>query len=242
MTATYAIALALYWILEHYVRKVCYPKTMEPPEPFLPSWKTGQEWTIAVSPGYWIARCLKTRIDHFAEHRVRIARRRFIVTSNKYNLYVSLAISGLIFLLPRTASDSLAFCLLGAIATIRYVSRSFEVGFAFGNDVMRRTVNRSGLSKYTRLQLAFRSYVELFALAAPVYYVHCIAVDWWHSITLSLSVGTLTNIGYAFPTDHSPFANLVFLQVFATLSLVLLSLANYISRERRSNPSFKRTA
>lgn len=103
--------------------------------------------------------------------------------------------------------------------------------YAFGKDVIQRAVNRSGLSKYTRIQLAFRSYIELFVLAAPVYYVNEITAHWWHAITLSLSVGTMTNIGYAFPECHSILANLVFFQVFATLSLVLLSLAFYVSRE-----------
>ena len=48
---------------------------------------------------------------------------------------------------------------------------------------------------------------------------------------MALNVGTLTNVGYAFiGSDASFVTNIVFVQVFATLSLVILSLAAYLSR------------
>lgn len=231
MALSYALALVAYWLLEYRVRLAGYPKAMEPSAPFFPSWKKGEEWTLLVSPGYWLARCLKNRIDSFPKNRVRVARRRFIAANNKHNLLATSTLAIFAFAIPLDPS-SVLISTLGALATIRYLSRCFEISYAFGKDVIRRAVNRSGLSKYTRIQLAFRSYIELFVLAAPVYYVNEIAADWWHAITLSLSVGTMTNIGYAFPECHSILANLVFFQVFATLSLVLLSLASYVSREK----------
>lgn len=228
MVATYIIAFCIYWLLEYAIRKVGYPK--EPDVQFFPRWKTGQEWTMFVSPGYWLARCRKNRIDCFPTYRRMHARRRFIAANNKHNLYATAVLC--IFALIPQQEDSPTFWvqLIWALVTVRYVSRTFEISFAFGNDVIARARNRSGLSKFTRIQLAFRSYVELFALSAPVYYAHCLAPDRLKSVTLSLSVGSLTNIGYAFPQEHTEFANLVFLQVFATLSLVLLSLAIYVSR------------
>lgn len=231
MALSYALALLTYWLLEYLVRLAGYPKAMEPSTPFFPRWKKGEEWTLLFSPGYWLARCFKNRIDSFQKKRIRVARRRFITANNKHNLLVTFALATFAFLITPDPS-SMFISALGALTTIRYLSRCFEISYAFGKDVIRKTVNRSGLSKYTRTQLAFRSYIELFILAAPVYYVNEISVDWWHAITLSLSVGTMTNIGYAFPEHHSIWANLVFLQVFATLSLVLLSLASYVSREK----------
>lgn len=56
----------------------------------------------------------------------------------------------------------------------------------------------------------------------------------YDAVTMSLSVGTLTNVGYAFNFcgQNTPFiTNIVFVQVFATLSLVVLSLAVYLSRK-----------
>ena len=123
--------------------------------------------------------------------------------------------------------------LIWALAAIRFISRAFEISYAFGGDVIARPRNKSGLSKYSRIQLAFRSYIELFLLSIPVYYAHCLADGRLESVTLSLSVGTLTNVGYAFSKEHvleTTFIFFVFLQVFATLSLVILSLAIYISR------------
>jgi hypothetical protein len=49
---------------------------------------------------------------------------------------------------------------------------------------------------------------------------------------LSLNIGTLTNVGYAFPsTKISMYMNFVFIQVFTTMSLIILSLASYLSRK-----------
>jgi len=245
MVATYITATWIYWLLEYAVRKAGYPK--EPDAQFFPRWKKGREWTILVSPGYWLAHCLKNRIDCFPAHRRMYARRRFIVANNKHNLYVT-AVLCIFALLPQQQTCSPFYVqLIWALVTVRYISRTFEIGFAFGNDVIKRPQNRSGLCKFTRIRLALRSYVELFVLSAPVYYAHCLMPDQFKSVILSLSVGTLTNIGYAFPQDHTPLAILVFLQVVATLSLVLLSLAIYVSRggnltRRSSGTAQKRAA
>jgi hypothetical protein len=239
MPAAYAIALALYWLFELAIRKASYPQ--EPVSPFTPPWKSGEEWTLWISPGYWLARYFKSRIDSFPKYQVMHARRRFIAANNRHNLYASAAICVLGTVPDYRTGLPFVAELIGAFVTIRYISRAFEIGFAFGKDVIKKAINRSGLSKFTRIQLAYRSYLELFLISIPVYYFHGISSDRLHAIILSLSVGTLTNIGYAFSEGHTLIAVLIFAQVFSTLSLVLLSLASYISRERRPNPSLNRT-
>lgn len=232
MIATYIIAILIYWVLEYITRKSGYPK--EPETPFLPKWKTGQEWTILISPGYWLAHCFKNRIDYFPKHRRMHERRRFIVANNKHNLYITIALCIFALLPQQQAFPPHLVQLIWALVTLRFISRTFEIGYAFGNDVIKRPQNRSGLSRFSRIRLALRSYVELFFLSTPVYYAHGLMPDQFKAMILSLSVGTLTNIGYAFSECHTPLAILVFLQVISTLSLVLLSLAIYVSRG--SNP------
>lgn len=240
MAATYITAIAAYWVTEYLLRRAAYP--IAPSIRLFPRSHVGQEWTLLFSPGYWLARCRKNWIDSFPAHRRLHARRRFVVASNRYNLYLSAAICVIVLLTEHDVAPGHVVQLIWALVTVRYFSRTFEIAFAFGLDVISRSQNKSGLSKYTRMQLAFHSYVELFLLSASVYYVHEIVCGQAKALTLALSVGTLTNIGYAFPAEHGPLANLVFLQVLATLSLVLLSLASYISRERKTKQSFQRTA
>ncbi|MBX9895008.1 MAG: hypothetical protein K2Y09_07495 [Nitrosomonas sp.] len=226
----YILAIPIYWLVEYAVRKAGYPKKKEPTGLFLPEWKTGKEWTLIISPGYWLAHCFKNRIDSFPEHKLH-ARRRFIVSNNKHNCYVTIALCILALFPDQQNCPSFLVQLIWALAAIRYISRTFEISFAFGGDVFARPRNKSGLSKYSRIKLAFRSYIEIFFLSIPVYYAHCLVVGKSESITLSLFVGTLTNIGYAFKNEYTLLANFVFFQVFATLSLVILSLTIYISRK-----------
>lgn len=228
----FIIALFFYWIIEFYIRKVS--NVAGEVEFYRIKRKTGREWTALVSPGYWFSLCEKSKIDALPEYKRMHSRRHFIVSSNKNNLYLSLVFCLIVFI-SNFPSCGLAIQLqlLQALVLVRMISRTFEIAFAFGIDVISRDQNRSGLSKFSRLQLAFRSYIEIFLLSAPVYYSLGVADNKSAAWTMSLSVGTLTNIGYAFPGDHLLVANIVFAQVFSTLSLVLLSLAVYISRASR---------
>lgn len=237
MVPTFLLAIIVYWGIEHMLRRAAYPS--EPNMRLFPRIHVGHEWTLVVSPGYWIARCRKNWIDAFPRYRRLHSRRRFIVASNKYNLYLSFVLCVVALTPSRNGHPGFFAEFLWAIAAVRYISRTFEIALAFGLDVIARGQNRSGLSKYTRMQLAFRSYVELIFLSAPVYYAYAVVLDQGKALVLSLSVVTLANVGYAFPENHGAQAYLVFPQVIATLSLVLLSLASYISRERKSNRSFE---
>jgi hypothetical protein len=229
MIVSYIVALGLYWLAEGWLRNLGYPK--EPVPPFIPAWKKGMEWTIWVSPGFWLARCKKNRIDAFPKHLIKRSRRRFIVANNKHNLYFSALVCLLAFIPSRGNEIGFWVNLLWAFATFRFISRTVEIALAFGSDVLLRAKNRSGLHKHMRIRLAFNSYVELFLLAAPVYYAHAIAVGRIEAIKFSLFVGTLTNVGDVFKSTPL-VVNLVFLHVIATMSLVILSLAVYVSRAK----------
>lgn len=230
------LALALYWLLEYAVRRTGYPAETEPIG-FRPPWQTGREWSILISPGFWLSNYFKNRIQHFPDMDAATARRVLITRSNFLNVIVSGLFVIASLAVMHTTRGTLRRSLVADLVVIRYISRTTEIGFAFGRDVMTPTENRSGLEKHARLGLALRSYVELFLLAMPVY---LLCVPHYGTVlkamTLSLSVGTLTNVGYGLPEHHRFRSLLVFPQVIATLSLVLLSLASYISRPDATSP------
>ncbi|MCX4146900.1 MULTISPECIES: hypothetical protein [Paraburkholderia] len=224
------LALAIYWLLEYVVRRASYPGKMEPAG-FRPEWIPGGEWAIIVSPGFWLSRCLANRTRPLPKPQSTSARRILITKSNLLNLVVSALIASISLLAMLSTRGALAWSLIADLAALRYISRTTEIAYAFGRDVLTPTENKSGLDKHARLGLALRSYCELFLLAIPVYLL-CFPkyATPLKALTLSLCVGTLTNVGYGLPEDHGFRSLLIFPQVIATLSLVLLSLASYISR------------
>lgn len=114
----------------------------------------------------------------------------------------------------------------------RAVSRSFEIAIAFGTDITT-SKNSSRLLNASRMKLAIRSYLEIFLFSATLYAVLEPCFEGFNqSVLASLYVGTLTNVFYV--AEKLPVPHVVFLQVFATLSLVLLSIAGYLGRVKRS--------
>lgn len=229
----YIVAFIAYFILEYRVRKWCYPVEPKLGLSFLPKWSKGKEWTVFVSPGYWLARYYKKRLSYFPKGQKRLLLRQFIKKNNCYNLIISFIITIISFqLIKEDRLGSFFSNFVSAFVLFRLTSRSFEITYAFSNDVMSYNKNRSGLFKERRIQLAIRSYIELFVVSAPVYYAYDLTCNKLESLTLSLSVGSLTNVGAAFQNGYSDYANLIFIQVFSTLSLVVLSLAIYVSRDK----------
>lgn len=116
------------------------------------------------------------------------------------------------------------------MAIFRYISRSFEISYAFGKDVLQENHPSSGLGKYDRIKLALMSYMEIFIYSASAYLILPTVKEPIDALSLSFNVGSLTNVGFAFGQDADLLSNMVFVQVFCTLSLVVLSLASYLSR------------
>lgn len=156
-----------------------------------------------------------------------------IQINNRVNVCLSVTLCVLVFLLASFSATSWTFSLILLVAIVRFVSRSFEITYAFGRDVLQDSVTTTRLTKYERIKLALISYIEIFSYSAAAYLLLPTVAGPADAITLSLNVGTLTNVGYAFSKPDAPLiVNIVFIQVFTTLSLVVLSLASYLSREK----------
>lgn len=174
------------------------------------------------------------------------ARAQYIKCCNGWNLGISLVFF----------TYSITLCLLEPLVALgfpwlkfwvalcfwRFISRSVEITWAFTKDAIRNPIyrtDRSTLNKYDRLKLALFSYVEILLYSAAFYallYRLEEGMDslqaMYQAITASLSIGTLTNVGpYVKALDSGYWMWLPFVQVIATLSLVVLSLAMYASRK-----------
>jgi hypothetical protein len=229
IAAFVAYALAVFTM-----KRVTYPKHAEPPKPFPFGWEKGHEYTLALSQDFWWAKRFKGMIKKFQPEPIRKALlKQYVKVNNRLNLWASIALTALIFILHAIDHRSLLFQLLLAAGVIRFVSRSFEVAYAFGQDVLQNSDNTTGLTKFERIKLALISYVEVFVYSAGAYLALPSTKGIVEAVAISFNVGTLTNVGFAFPDRNDLACNtLVFIQVFATLSLVVLSLTSYVSREK----------
>lgn len=193
------------------------------------TWKIATpHMAMLVSPGYWLASNCK-RINPPCVGRIAL-RARLIANYNLWNLLLS-AFS----LVAIVAAQNEGYALLGIMTSLvvwRAISRSFEIAIAFGSDVTT-SHSASRLQNASRVKLAIRSYLEIFLYSAALYATSAPKFEGFsQSVLASLYVGTLTNV--SFVADALPVPHIVFLQVFATLSLVLLSIAGYLGRVKRS--------
>ncbi|MEJ8847004.1 hypothetical protein [Variovorax rhizosphaerae] len=220
------IALVLYGILEAVLRIGVFA--------YFAGWKH-VSWKLAsphismlVSPSYWLARNCKL-INPPGFKRVAL-RARLIANYNLWNLLLST-----IIFVAVAATEHEGYGPFGisvALIVWRSISRSFEIAIAFGIDITTSR-NASKLPNEARMKLALRSYLEIFLFSAALYSVTSLKSENISvSVLASLYVSTLTNVSYA--ADKLQIANLFFLQVFATLSLIVLSIAGYLGRVKRS--------
>lgn len=229
---TVTLAFFAYAIAVFAVKRATYPRHAEPLRPFPLGWEQGHEYTLFVSQDFWWAKRFKSRIKQFESEQLRTASLKlYVEVNNRWNLWISIVLTASIFIAYAYARHSVTYQLLLAAGVIRFISRSFELAYAFGCDVLQQSKNTTGLDKFERIKLALVSYVELFVYSAGAYLVLPTTKGPVEAIAISLNVGTLTNVGFAFPDRIGLVCNgMVFIQVFATLSLVVLSLASYLSR------------
>lgn len=91
--------------------------------------------------------------------------------------------------------------------------------------------NRSGNVARDRLVLALWSYLEIFLYSGAFYVAWANAdVRLSDAIVWSLGAGTLTTFDGVL--EYSEWGMLVFVQIFASLSLVVLGVAGYL-REKK---------
>ncbi len=232
------LCFPLYFLLELLIRKCSYPSELQQGAVLLWKWKRKKEWMIFISPGYYLARYYKNKTAYFHPLDRAKARAKIIEANNVYNWLVSATLfiaSSVIWQFPK--NEFLISCLSG-ILFWRYISRSFEISYAFGIDAVLKEESKSGLDKHSRIRLALVSYVEIYLYSASFYLAFFPSENGLSALMMSLNVGTLTNVGYAF-SDASKISDvtiLVFVQVIATLSLVVLSLASYVSRSDGKHP------
>lgn len=173
--------------------------------------------SMIFSPGYWLAKNCK-EMGH-AELRAQL-----ITNYNHWNLCLSIVIFVLVIVAQWHGYVLLDITV--ALLAWRLISRSVEIAVAFGKDITS-SENLSGLSNTARMELAFFSYVEIFFFSAAFYTADSACFEGLsESILASLYVGTLTNVPEV--AKSLTYAHFAFFQVFATLSLVVLSIAGYI--------------
>ena len=185
--------------------------------------------------------------DYFKGEEKGDKRKDFIKKCNFYNFLISLFL--MIFSwIAISMKFELILLILLFFNGFRFISRSFEIIFSFGSDAIDNTnaKGRSGLGKFERLKLAVISYFEIYIYSASFYMIlliHDKSDQLWllKSILMSLFVGTLTNVAYIHealgPSNWQQL--LPFVQVFTTLSLVVLSLAAYVSRIENADANSK---
>lgn len=180
---------------------------------------------ILVSPGYWAARYFKDIIRSHPDYLLCYLG-KYIKQSNYFNLWSSVA---LFFILACLWGLEFGPWFFESFVYWRFVSRSFEISYAFGNDAVNGHVNQiSNLTKYDRIRLALLSYVEIFIYSACLYQIR----DWDLSplcaFLKSLGVGLFVNVDNALQGALPDL--FVYIQVVTTLCLVVLSLAVYVGR------------
>lgn len=237
LTVDIGLIFLVFWAYSASVfamKRRLYPWTIAPgPLPREP-WRKGYEGMIFFSPDYWWAWRMKMRLKAGAPERVRARLlKRYVIRNNRINLVFSLFLAAVCVVSKELWPESLLFMAAGTAAVIRFVSRSVEIAYAFGRDVLQTHPSSTKLRKAQRVRLTLFSYLEIFLYSMAAYTMLPTVPSAREALILSLNVGTLTNVGYAYAHPETPLVViLVFGQVISTLSLVVLSLAAYLSRTK----------
>lgn len=235
-SGVFIFAFFLYGIIVYITKRILYPFDKELLPCPIVEWQCGHEHALIVSPDYWWAFRFKSRIKgRIPNANIKETLKSYVETNNKFNLFFSIVLAIVCLVIYSPTSSSLLSQAFFAIAVIRLFSRSYEIAYAFGCDVFQQHDSSTGLKKHERIRLALFSYFEIFFYSAAAYTALPTIDSASEAVTLALNVGTLTNVGYAFAEcGTSIVTNIIFVQVFATLSLVVLSLAAYLSRNENA--------
>ncbi|OOF22460.1 hypothetical protein BZJ19_14595 [Salinivibrio proteolyticus] len=191
---------------------------------------------IFVSHGYFLSQVFKDSIRYrsrvFRVKQEKIARAKFIQKANLYNLWTSSVILVAIASLSMTEvfRDYESFkVVITWFVIFRTLSRSIEIVYAFSKDVIKgEEKTSSALTKYNRIQLALSSYIENIVNYGVVYYFfNMTSIS--NAVLVSISRSTISNVD---PSTCLLDQALAYGQVLTTLSLVVLSLAIYVSRKK----------
>lgn len=229
-SGVFIFAIFVYCALTYIFKRIIYNK-LKPNKCQFFDWESGSEWALILSPDYWWAFRFKSRIKALHPKHQKEKLKAFIKINNKHNFWTSLTFGIVTLSITSYYPTSYAARLLVSLAILRFISRSLEITYAFINDALQDSKSTTGLTNKERIILAMNSYVEIYFYSAPAYLILTKCNDAWAAVSLSMNIGTLTNVGQAFTITGRGFEiNIVFIQVFTTLSLVILSLASYLSR------------
>ncbi|MDY1047593.1 hypothetical protein SOM55_12380 [Pseudomonas coleopterorum] len=228
----FIFATLLYGLLTYISKLIIHKKSsLHPPKAL--EWIKGNELFLIISPDLWWAFRFKNRICSIDTNTTTDNLKNFVIINNHFNLWLSIVFCALTLSFVSAYPLSYLSTLLLCLAMTRFLSRSIEITYAFVKDAFQQSSAKSAtaLKSGERIKLAAKSYVEIYFYSAPAYLILTRCCDPWAAASLSLNVGTLTNVGLAFSESYkTPEANLVFFQVFTTLSLVVFSLAMYLAR------------
>lgn len=226
----FLFAIFIYGLLAYIIKRKIY-NSLEIQRCQSFDWKPGHEWALILSPDFWWAIRFKSRIKALCTEHPKEKLKSFVTFNNTYNFWFSLTFGIVTLTFASHFPNSYTAHLLVSLAVIRFVSRSLEITYAFVTDAFQDSDSTTGLTSKERIILAMKSYVEIYLYSAPAYLIFTKCNDAWAAISLSMNIGTLTNVGLAFGIVGMGFEiNMIFIQVFTTLSLIILSLASYLSR------------
>ncbi len=241
------ILIFVFYIIFEYVFRQSVLKSISTKRdislPFITSFKWQPKWTVylILSPGLWVSENCKEFIKNEFPHNIIYKRElaNFIKASNFWNFIFSLSLL-VVTLFREDILPEINNSIFLAIVMWRYISRSFEIAIAFVRDVLSSD-SKSSLDNHARMKLAITSYFEIFIYSAAFYSAFsCKGETIFEPILTSLFVGTLTNISGALELlinccEYDLFYKSllllsVYLQVFATLSLIFFGFAGYLGR------------
>jgi len=126
-------------------------------------WECWKDVVIIVSPGYWLARYFKSDIKKHTNY-LPCHLGRYIKFNNYFNVWFSLI---LFFVLTYSWLLQSSPDFIESFVYWRFISRSIEISYAFGNDAVNGHANKnSNLTKHDRIKLALLSYMEIFIYSA----------------------------------------------------------------------------
>ncbi|MDP3279818.1 MAG: hypothetical protein U1D41_10020 [Nitrosomonas sp.] len=185
-----------------------------------------------ISPGLWASENCKEYIkETYSYNRIRKKQlSKFIQNSNCLNFSFSVALFVVTLYIPRNGDMFIDIFL--AFVMWRYISRSYEIAIAFGSDVLSSD-SKSSLDNHARMKLAMISYCEIFFYSAAFYSASSFNI---HPFLASLYVGTLTNVSAVVcSTNIIILKASLYIQVFATLSLIFFAFAGYLGRVKSAS-------
>lgn len=188
-----------------------------------------------LSLDYWSVSSYKSR-HHGADNKDK--KSEFIKKSNLLNLILTIgSFVGIVFAMGKigVADTSHISILLKLILGVRVLSRAVEIIVGFTKDIFDEK-KTSSLNSGDRLKLAMTSLLEMTISFAMIYFLFQVSFgiepveipSLKQSVFNSIGVSTLT--GVSFYDSNSWLQNLfIVLHLLTSMSLIVLSLAKYIS-------------